>query len=270
VTIQVADSRAGDSDLERELAQRLGLRAVYVAPARVADAAAASRVAALLAARVLPRLLPAAGTIGLSGGYTVAQLAHALEPLPAADLTVIPLQGNWSEGGLHLHNDQVVREAASRLGARALSLPVPMLVERADTRDALLHDRSVRVVTDRWSDLQVAVVGIGSPPGEAASEYTSVMGQLPASTQADLRRRGVAGDLCAHMFDLQGAFIEHEASRRTLSIPIDELRRVPCVVAVAGGVKKASSMLGATRTRLPHVLVTDQLAAEQLLDLAAG
>jgi deoxyribonucleoside regulator len=268
VTIHVADSRVGDSELERTLAQRLGLRAVFVAPARVPDAAAASRVAALLAAQVAPRFLPAQGTIGMSGGYTVAQLARALEPLPGKDLTVIPLQGNWSEGGLHLHNDQVVREAATQLGARALSLPVPMLLERADTRDALLHDRSVRSVTDRWSELQVAIVGIGSPPGGAASEYVSVMGQLPPGTQAELRRQGVAGDMCAHMFDIHGRFIEHEATSRTLNIPIEQLQQVPCVIAVAGGVNKASSLLGATRSGVPHVLITDQLAGEQLVSLA--
>src|SRR5205807_6829397 len=56
VTIQVAASRVGDSEFERTLARQLGLEAVYVAPARVTDASVASRVAALTAARMLPRL----------------------------------------------------------------------------------------------------------------------------------------------------------------------------------------------------------------------
>src|SRR5947209_4400066 len=46
VSIHVAASRAGDSQLERMLCQRLGLLHVFVAPARVADPAGASRVAA--------------------------------------------------------------------------------------------------------------------------------------------------------------------------------------------------------------------------------
>ena len=128
VTIHVAASRVGESPFERELAERLGLQAVYVAPARVADASVASRAAALMAARMLPRLLPMQGLIGFSGGYTVAQLAHALEPMPGVDLTIVPLQGNWVEGGLHVHNDQVCRDAAHSLQARALSLPAPMVV----------------------------------------------------------------------------------------------------------------------------------------------
>jgi DNA-binding transcriptional regulator LsrR (DeoR family) len=268
VTIHVADSRVGDSDFERTLAQQLGLRAVYVAPARVTDASVASRVAALAAARALPRLLPLQGVIGFSGGYTVAQLARALEPLAGSDLTIVPLQGNWVDGGLHLHNDQVCRDAATQLGGHALSLPAPMVVERADTRDALLHDRSIRPVIARWSTLDVAVVGIGAPPGSQGVDYPSVMGQLPVTVQADLQREGVVGDLCAHMFDSHGRFVEHEVSRRTLSIPLEELRRVPCVVAVAGGVNKAAGLLGAVRSGVVQVLITDQLAAERLLALS--
>jgi DNA-binding transcriptional regulator LsrR (DeoR family) len=62
--------------------------------------------------------------------------------------------------------------------------------------------------------------------------------------------------------------VEHEVSRRTLSISVDELRQVPHVVAVAGGVNKAVSLLGAVRTGIPRILITDQLAAERLLALA--
>jgi DNA-binding transcriptional regulator LsrR (DeoR family) len=183
-------------------------------------------------------------------------------------LTVVPLQGNWVDGGLHLHNDQVCRDAATQLGARAMSLPAPMVVERADTRDALLRDRSIRPVTARWSELHVAIVGVGASPGAEQLDYQSVMGQLPPDVQADLRQEGVVGDLCAHMFDASGRFVEHEVSRRTLSISVDELRRVPHIVAVAGGVNKAVSLLGAVRTGIPSVLITDQLAAERLLELA--
>jgi DNA-binding transcriptional regulator LsrR (DeoR family) len=269
VTIHVSASRVGESDFERELARKLGLRAVYLAPARVTDASTASRAAALMAARMLPRLLPPRGIIGFSGGYTVAQLAHALDPLPGSDLTIVPLQGNWVDGGVHLHNDQVCRDAANQLHARALSLPAPMVVEHADTRDALMRDRSIRPVTARWSELNMAVVGVGAAPGDERLDYPSVMGQLPHEVQADLRREGVVGDLCAHMFDVDGRFLEHEVSERTLSISVDELRRVPHVIAVAGGLSKAVSLLGAVRTGIPRVLITDQLAGERLFALAS-
>src|SRR5215472_8164332 len=73
VTITVADSLAGQSDLERELASEVGLRGVYAALAGVTYAGTASRAAALTAARFLPQWLSSPGTLGLSGGYTVAE-----------------------------------------------------------------------------------------------------------------------------------------------------------------------------------------------------
>ena len=45
---------------------------------------------------------------------------------------------------------------------------------------------------------------------------------------------------------------------------------MPRVVAVAGGVNKATSLLGAVRTGIPKVLITDQLAAESLSALVNG
>jgi DNA-binding transcriptional regulator LsrR (DeoR family) len=142
-----------------------------------------------------------------------------------------------------------------------------MLVERAATRDALLHDKSIRPVTERWRELDVAVVGLGRSPGAGTAGYPTVMAQLDESVRAELQRLGVVGDLCAHTFDLDGCLVEHEVSRRTLGISVAELRRVPLVIAVAGGAFKASSLLGAVRTGIPHILITDQLAAERLLGL---
>ena len=270
VTIKVSAPRLGESELERELAGKLGLEAVYVAPARVADGSLATRVAARMAARVVPRWLPTRGLVGFSGGYTMMQLAQALEPRSDSEVTLVPLQGNWTDGGVHLHNDQVCLAAATRLGARSLSLPAPMVVERADTRDALLNDRSIRAVTERWSELEVAVIGIGPSPGGLQPDYPSVMGQLAPDVIEDLRQQGVVGDLCAHMFDSYGHFVEHELSQRTLAIPVEQLRQVPRVVAVAGGVNKAASLLGAVRTGVPRVLITEQLTAERLLQLTTA
>src|SRR5260370_27724235 len=207
--------------------------------------------------------------VGLSGGSTMTQLARALEPQPDSELTIVPLQGNWVDGGPHLHNDQVCRDAASQLGARWLSLPAPMVMEHADTRDAVLNDRSLRSGSERRSELQLAVVGIGPSPGGTQVDATSVMGQLPPRVLEELRQQGVVGDLCGHMFDAAGRFVEHELTARTLAIPIEQLRGIPCVVAVAGGVSKAESLLGAIRTGVPRVLITDQLTAEQMLELLA-
>ena len=95
----------------------------------------------------------------------------------------------------------------------------------------------------------------------------SVMGQLADPVRTELLSQGVVGDLCGHMFNVEGHFVEHEVSRRTLSIPIADLRRAGRVVAVAGGTSKATSLLGAARTGIPHVLITDQLTAERLLAL---
>src|SRR5262249_13182467 len=140
-------------------------------------------------------------------------------------------------------------------------------VERAATRDALLGDMSIRPVIERWANLAVAVVGVGASPAANAQGYPSVMGQLDADVRASLVRLGVVGDVCAHMVDIQGQFLEHEVRRRPLGIAVDALGQVPRVIAVAGGASKAESLVGGARTGIVHILITAQLTAERMLEL---
>jgi deoxyribonucleoside regulator len=52
-----------------------------------------------------------------------------------------------------------------------------------------------------------------------------------------------------------------------VGIPPDVLRRIPFVLGVAGGKVKAPAILGALRAGLVNALVTDDTAAQCLLEL---
>jgi DNA-binding transcriptional regulator LsrR (DeoR family) len=266
VEIHVQQTAAGGLPLERALAARYGLRAAYVAPLRLPEWAAASRVVGQLLGRVLPSLLSRGVVIGMSGGYAVAHAVAALPSVPDADITIVPLQGTWPQFDTRMQSEHICQTAASRLGARALSLPVPLMVQSAATRAALFDDPVMREVTTRWADVELAVVAVGIRPTLDPSLPT-VMHQLPDTLREELNRLGVVGDLCSHMFDAHGRFIDHEVSHRTLNIPLDQLRRVPLVVAVGGGTPLLPSVHAALLTGIPHVLVTDELVAEGLLGL---
>jgi DNA-binding transcriptional regulator LsrR (DeoR family) len=53
-----------------------------------------------------------------------------------------------------------------------------------------------------------------------------------------------------------------------MGITLEELRQVPRVVAVARGLPKAESLLGALRGRTLTVLATDDMTARAVLELA--
>jgi DNA-binding transcriptional regulator LsrR (DeoR family) len=67
---------------------------------------------------------------------------------------------------------------------------------------------------------------------------------------------------------VDGLFIDDEWSRRTISISLDALRRVPRVMAIAAGSTKVAAVLGALRSGVLHVIVTDRPTAEGVMRLA--
>ena len=75
------------------------------------------------------------------------------------------------------------------------------------------------------------------------------------------------GDIAGHFFREDGSFVDAWSSR-TLAISVEEMRAAARVIAVAAGNAKAAPVLGALRTGLLDMLITDRPTAEAVLKLA--
>lgn len=247
-----------------ELGERFGVL-VEITPGRERDEAAAARLCGLGAVdRVLPRL-PETGAVGIAAGYTMAALAAGLPRLERPGLTVVPLVGGWDTENRFLDGNQLASRIAERIGAESRTLLAPAVLDTAEMRLALLRDSTVAATASQWRHLGLALVGIGGSP-QAHPGYRTVIDRLGDDSRADLRSVGVVGDLAGHFFRADGSFLD-DWSNRTLAIPIADLRATPIVVAVAAGGGKAAPILGALRTGVIDVLVTDLLTAEAVLGL---
>jgi lsr operon transcriptional repressor len=92
-------------------------------------------------------------------------------------------------------------------------------------------------------------------------------------TKADARRlseMGVVGDILGQFFDASGNVFDLPIHERRIGIELADLRRIPKVVAVAGGLHKAEAILGALHGKFADVLVTNELVAMRLLELERG
>jgi DNA-binding transcriptional regulator LsrR (DeoR family) len=91
-------------------------------------------------------------------------------------------------------------------------------------------------------------------------------------SEADLEQiaaLGGVGDVCGYFYDQQGELLDLELHRRLIGISWEGLTRIPVVVGVAGGRRKAPAILGALRSGVIDYLVTDSEAAELILALDA-
>ena len=252
--------------LAGELADRFGVE-VEITPGREADPVTAARVCGLGAAEAVVRALPATGTVGGAGGYTLDSVIAGLPRLERPGLRIVPVVGGWDPRTPHLDTNELVRRLGERLGASVRLLHAPGMLDSESTKDALLADSGVAETTRYWGTLDLAIVGLSGGP-LARPGYRTVMDRLDEPGRQRLVALNVVADLAGHLFREDGQFVEDEWSRRTISIALDALRKVPRVMAIAAGSNKVHAVLGALRTGYLHVIVTDRTTAEGVMRLA--
>jgi DNA-binding transcriptional regulator LsrR (DeoR family) len=279
VRISVEGSPEAPTPLARALSEALHVD-VWVTPGHETAPALAARLCAVAAAPRLMAELPREGSIGLTGGYTVESLVNAITVgtaggsgpagLSASEkrqkVVVVPLVGGWDSSNPHLNSNEIARHLAERIGAEVRLLHAPGLLDNEATTSALLSDSAVTSTTRFWNELSLALVGMSGAP-RFAPGYGTVMDRLDDAGRSRLTGKGAVGDVAGHLVRLDGSFVQDEWERRTISIPIDTLRRVPRVVGIAAGSNKVETIVAGARTGLLHVLVTDEPTAAAALEL---
>lgn len=269
ITVQASADQLEEQ--ARRLAQALGISEAHVTPGRSDDPLRATRLCAVAAAPWVAAAIPESGVLGLAGGYTVAAMVDAFPPRRCPHLTIVPLVGGWDPGTPYLDINELSRRAAERFSCAYQLLHAPGRLDSVEVRDALLNDSAIRVTTDYWDRLSLAIIGISGGP-HTVPGYTTVMDRLSDEERDRIEAHGVVGDFVGHLFGIDGQILDDDpTAERTIAAPLAALRRTPHVIAIAAGRHKVDGVIGASRSGLIHTLVTDQPTAEGILrKLGAG
>ena len=74
------------------------------------------------------------------------------------------------------------------------------------------------------------------------------------------------GDILLHFFGADGEIVDQDFDATVTAISWEQLQRVKTVIAVAGGQDKIESILGALRSGVINVLITDRSTAHSILE----
>ncbi|WP_114558511.1 sugar-binding transcriptional regulator [Desertihabitans aurantiacus] len=243
-----------ETDLAGRLAAALGLRRVWAVPAAGADLA--GLVPAVAEALRSCALRPG-DVLLVSSGRTLHRLSeHRLPSLPGVE--VAPTSGGVAEPEAWHQTNEVVRRWAERVGGRphflfAQARPSPAM------RATLEADPDFRRTTGLWDRAAVALVGVGAP----LVGRRSVSASVPVD---DPRLRATVGDISLNFYGPDGTEADFEGRADMVRIGTDQLRAVPCSIAVAVGPEKVHSIVGGARAGLFNHLVTDAATARLVLD----
>ena len=256
-----------DYALEQALIDRFGLQDAYVlissGDQREEELLyGVGRLAASYLQRVI-EMLPPHACIGIAWGTGVYAAISALQEDRSRQVDVVQILGSVGASDPLIDGPDLARMAAARLGGRHYDLHAPVLVEQVALRDLLFEEPSVRDGLQRGRSVALAITGIGTVQDEAASFLRA--GHLTPIELAHLRNQGIVGETCGRFFDAKGGYVGFPINQRVIGISLDDLRSIPRVIAVARGLPKAASILGALRGRLLTVLATDDVTARAVL-----
>ncbi len=252
-------------ELQRDLTGEFGLRDALVLESGGRREEVLARVGRL-AARYLDTTLGDGDVLAISWGTGVRAVADGLDPKAPRHVEVIQMLGGAGSRDSDVDGTELARRLADLLGGRCRFLNVPLVVDDERVADALLRQRAVRETLAAAAQADVALVGIGALVPSVSSLLRA--GHLTRREITRIRRTGAVGDVCGHLFTVEGALVDAELVRRIVTVDVAALRRIPRVVGVAVGAQKADAILGALRSRLVNVLVTDDATARRVLAAA--
>jgi DNA-binding transcriptional regulator LsrR (DeoR family) len=262
VQITIIPPQEPNAELERKLESRYGLdEAVIVFPSSYDKEAIVQELGPPAAERLL-RSLQGNEVISISWGTTLLAVVESLPPQTWSEMKVVQMLGGLGRPESETYGADLVHRMAQIFGARPRMIPAPGIVTNKLVRDALLTDPQISDTLALAAQAHAAMVGIGRPtPGSVVMES----GILSEKALGQLEALGAVGDIALRFFDAYGQAVQHEICDRIIGLDLEQIKKIPRVMGVAGGEEKYEVIRAALRGKLVNVLVTDDQTAIHLL-----
>ncbi|MBR9894475.1 bifunctional sugar-binding transcriptional regulator/dihydroxyacetone kinase subunit DhaK [bacterium] len=259
VSIEIAPERFRALTLARAMQDHFGLSDCYVIPSEGGERSLIDRLGAA-AAQVLARVTRSGDTLAVTWGRTTLALANNVMPAGLKDVRVIQATGGTT-AKIPWTPEACATRLAENLGARCIPLSAPAIVSAPEMRDLLLREPVLAEQIEALAQADRIVLGISSLRPESTI-HTS--GFFDGISLRDHYHSAV-GSITGRMIDANGVKVEGPLEERTIGIDLDQIRRVPERLAVAGGLDKVQAILAALRGGYVTVLVTDADTARAIL-----
>lgn len=266
VRIEITPRTNRRAALEVKLQELYSLRDAVVVPmGEIADAALLMESVAQAAATYIASLNPKPDLMGLSWGRTMSAVARCLPENWNPGLHVILVNGSTALRLTSTRTSAVAETFAQTAGGSATLLPVPAIVGRKTTREALETDPTVERVLTLAEKASIICFGMG---GISHHSVLLTSGYLSEDDIDRLESRGAVGDILGRFIDADGNIVDTALDDRTVGLKLDVLRQVDRAIGVVSGAEKHDIALAALKAGYVSVLVTDEATARHAIDHA--
>ena len=261
VEIKIHAAVGENFDLEQELMIHHNLRDAVVVP----DPEGEESIYLALArgaADWLKRNLKNGMRVGLGLGRTISHLPLVFSTDSPINCTFTEVVGGASDhsGGFAKYN--VTSKMAELAGGKAEILYAPNMVSSPELQKSLLNEPAISQALERARQSDIVLQSVGTVD-ETAILY--VEKKITLDELHEIQNSGAVGDALGHYFDQNGQLVSTFLDNRIIGISLEDLKKVPWSVLIAGGEEKKKVIKAAMKSDCFNVLITNVDTARFLL-----
>ncbi|MGF6192936.1 sugar-binding transcriptional regulator [Serratia sp. (in: enterobacteria)] len=252
--------------LEQQMLERFSLSRALIALDHQDEEEQRRQVAALVSG-YLAMSLKDDMVLAVGQGRNVAAIADHVGSVAPKSCKFICGIGGTHRPGDAINADHISRRLAKKFGGSSETLYAPAYVENRALKEAFMQNGTIKETLDRARKADVALVGIGDMN---ENSYMVKLGWFTPHEIIDASlNQGVIGDIAGYdFFNAQGMHVDTVMNDRVIGLSIDELRKIPCVIAIASENTKALAILGALRTGAIDIIATSALNIRTILNMS--
>lgn len=262
VQITIPPPQSSNADLEREIEAKYNIKEAVIITPSGRDTDTIISELGPVTAQYLLRCMNGSEIVAISWGNTLLSVVNSLPAANMPDVRVAQIIGGLGELEAEVHGAELTRRTAQALGARPRLLHAPGIVKNKSVRDALVNDPQVSGTLKLAAKADIALVGMGAFRKGSTLLNTRI---LPTTQIKALKAAGAIGDIALQFFDKYGAKIKSTVDKQIIGLNIDNIKKIPRVIGVAGGNEKINVIRAALLGGLINVLITDNSVAVNLL-----
>ncbi len=263
VDVYIKDESQHTVELEKQIESRYSLREVVVVPTLGFSAEMTRKAVGQGAAQYLSQTLDRSiRKFGIAWGHTLAQVVKEYPFERRENIKIVPLFGGMGIKKVEIHANQLAYELAKKMNGSCSYLYAPAILETEELKERLSAMEDISAILEEGKNVEVALIGMGSP---YKNSTLTEIGYLKEEDIQKLRKAGAVGDIGSRFFDQDGFPIEGDLNERIIGLPLQDLKRIPHVIAVVEGNYKAEALEAALKGEYLHTLIIDEQTALTLL-----
>lgn len=218
----------------------------------------------IAAEKYLSRVINENSIVAVAAGTTVREVAKAFSSkMNLKTVTFVPMVGGLGVAHTEFQANVICDIFAKQAGANSVELHAPVVVDTIEAKKIFMEQKYIREGFELAKKADIALVGIGGQP------VYSTMTQYYIEENENFieENKDIVGDICYNFITADGNLYDCVWNQRVLTISLDDLKKIPNVIAVAGGMDRIEAIYAAIVGQLIDVLVTDVGTLKRLLKM---